>query len=86
MYPFARCVPSCTQNYLFVLHPFKFLLIYSPPYKNKKRFGILWCCSKAKRYHGIGDESQKDGAAVFLTGGRFEFDTPDAPEGEEAVD
>ena len=49
------------------------------------RFGILYCCSKAKRFHGIGDESHKDGASVFLTGVRAEFDTADGVETADAL-
>ena len=33
------------------------------------RFGILYCMSKAKRWHGIGDESRKGGASMFLITG-----------------
>ena len=49
------------------------------------RFGILYCCSKAKRYHGIGDESHKDGASVFLTGVRADFDTANGTETANAL-
>jgi hypothetical protein len=42
-----------------------------------RRFGILHCCSKAKRFHGIGGESHKDGASIFLTGVRAEFERED---------
>jgi hypothetical protein len=40
-------------------------------------FGILYCMSKAKRWHGIGDESRKGSASMFLTVMMGEFETPD---------
>jgi len=49
------------------------------------RFGILYCMSKAKRWHGIGDESRKGGASMFLTGAKGEFETPDGLESHNAL-
>ncbi len=50
------------------------------------RFGILYCMSKAKRWHGIGDESRKGGASMFLiTGMKGEFETPDGLECHNAL-
>ena len=41
--------------------------------------------SKAKRWHGIGDESRKGGASMFLTGAKGEFETPDGLESHNAL-
>ena len=49
------------------------------------RFGILYCMSKAKRWHGIGDESRKGGASMFLTGMKGEFETADGFESHNAL-
>ena len=49
------------------------------------RFGILYCMSKAKRWHGIGDESRKGGASMFLTGMKGEFETSDGLESHNAL-
>jgi hypothetical protein len=49
------------------------------------RFGILYCMSKAKRWHGIGDESRKGGASMFLTDAKVEFETPDGLKSHDAL-
>ncbi len=50
------------------------------------RFRILYCMSKAKRWHGIGDESRKGGASMFLTGMKGEeFETSDGLESHNAL-
>jgi hypothetical protein len=49
------------------------------------RFRILYCMSKAKRWHGIGDELRKGGASMFLTDMKGEFETPDGLESQNAL-
>jgi hypothetical protein len=41
--------------------------------------------SKAKRWHGIGDESKKGGASMFLSGMKGEFETADGLESHNAL-
>jgi hypothetical protein len=47
--------------------------------------GTLYCMSKAKRWHGIGDESRKGSASMFSTGMKGGFETPDGLESHNAL-